>query len=256
MSQLKSGLRTALAVGLGSMLVAGAAHAQLDQALQVARQSTQEGARAQEEINDVADRAGDLEREYLALRQQIEDQRVYVEQQEVFLRSQANELETLEFQLERVGTIERDLTPMLLEMYVGLEEFIQNDLPFQMDVRQPRLDNIEQLLGDSNIPPAEKYRVILNVYEIEAAYGRSLRTYGEEVVIDGVPNEVDVLQFGRVALVRIFQDGSMEIMTQSNPEWRELSGSHANNVQRALRIAQEVTTPDVFVAPLPGPATR
>ena len=76
MSQLKSGLRTALAVGLGSMLVAGAAHAQLDQALQVARQSTQEGARAQEEINDVADRAGDLEREYLALRQQIEDQRV------------------------------------------------------------------------------------------------------------------------------------------------------------------------------------
>ena len=73
---------------------------------------------------------------------------------------------------------------------------------------------------------------------------------------DGVPNEVDVLQFGRVALVRIFQDGSMEIMTQSNPEWRELSGSHANNVQRALRIAQEVTTPDVFVAPLPGPATR
>jgi hypothetical protein len=256
MSQLKSRLRTAIAVGLGSMLVAGAAHAQLDQALQVARQSTQEGARVQQEINDVADRAGDLEREYLALRQQIEDQRVYVEQQEVFLRSQANELEALQFQLERVGTIERDLTPMLLEMYVALEEFVTGDLPFQTDVRRARLDNIEQLLGDAAVPPAEKYRVILNAYEIEAAYGRSLRTYSEEVAIDGVPNEVNVLQFGRVAMVRIFQDGSMEIMTQSNPEWRQLSGSHANNVQRALRIAQEVTTPDVFVAPLPGPATR
>jgi multidrug efflux pump subunit AcrA (membrane-fusion protein) len=256
MSQLKSRLRTALAVGLGSMLVAGAAHAQLDQALQVARQSTQEGARAQQEINDVADRAGDLEREYLALRQQIEDQRVFVEQQEVFLRSQANELEALQFQLERVSTIERDLTPMLLEMYVALEEFIASDLPFQSDVRQRRLDTIQQLLGDAAVPPAEKYRVILNAYEIEAAYGRSLRTYGEEVEIDGVPNEVTVLQFGRVALVRIFQDGSLEIMTKSNPEWRELSGSHANNVQRALRIAQEVTTPDVFVVPLPGPTVR
>lgn len=256
MSQLKSRLRTALAVGLGSMLVAGAAHAQLDQALQVARQSTQEGARAQQEINDVADRAGDLEREYLALTQQIEDQRVFVEQQEVFLRSQANELEALQFQLERVSTIERDLTPMLLEMYVALEEFISNDLPFQADVRQARLDNIEQLLGDAAVPPAEKYRVILNAYEIEAAYGRSLRTYGEEVIVDGVPNEVTVLQFGRVALVRIFQNGDMEIMTQNAPEWRELSGSHANNIQRALRIAQEVTTPDVFVVPLPGPVTR
>lgn len=256
MSHLKSRLRTVLAVGLGSMLVAGAAHAQLDQALQVARQSTQEGARAQQEINDVADRAGDLEREYLALRQQIEDQRVFVEQQEVFLRSQANELEALQFQLERVSTIERDLTPMLLEMYVALEEFIASDLPFQSDVRQARLDNIQQLLGDAAVPPAEKYRVILNAYEIEAAYGRSLRTYGEQVSVDGVPNEVNVLQFGRVALVRIFQDGSLEIMTKTNPEWRPLSGSHANNVQRALRIAQEVTTPDVFVAPLPGPTVR
>ena len=238
------------------MLVAGAAHAQLDQALQVARQSTQEGARAQQEINQVADRVGDLEREYLALRQQIEDQRVFVEQQQVFLRSQQNELETLQFQLERVSTIERDLTPMLLEMYVALEEFIASDMPFQSDVRQARLDNIQRLLGDAGVPPAEKYRVILNAYEIEAAYGRSLRTYGEEVVLDGVPNEVTVLQFGRVALVRIFQDRSMEIMTRANPEWRPLSGGHANNVQRALRIAQEVTTPDVFIVPLPGPATR
>lgn len=256
MSQLKSRLRTALAVGLGSMLVAGAAHAQLDQALQVARQSTQEGARAQQEINQVADRVGDLEREYLALRQQIEDQRVFVEQQQVFLRSQQNELETLQFQLERVSTIERDLTPMLLQMYVALEEFIASDMPFQSDVRQARLDNIQRLLGDAGVPPAEKYRVILNAYEIEAAYGRSLRTYSEEVVLDGVPNEVTVLQFGRVALVRIFQDRSMEIMTRANPEWRPLSGGHANNVQRALRIAQEVTTPDVFIVPLPGPATR
>ena len=256
MSKMKTHLRTVLAVGLGSMLIGGAAHAQLDQALQVARQSTQEGAAAQREIDEVADRAGDLERQYLALRQQIEDQRVFVEQQEVFLRSQQNELEALEFQLERVGTIERDLTPMLLNMYVALQEFIESDLPFQSEVRQARLDNIETLLGDAGTPPAEKYRVILNAYEIEAAYGRSLRTYNEEVEIDGVPDEVTILQFGRVALVRIFQGGGMEIMTKANPEWRPLSSSHATNVQRALRIAQEVTTPDVMVVPLPGPVAR
>lgn len=256
MSKLKARLRTALAVGLGSMLVGGAAHAQLDQALQVARQSTQEGAAAQREIDEIADRAGDLERQYLALRQQIEDQRVFVEQQEVFLRSQQNELEALEFQLERVSTIERDLTPMLLNMYVALEEFIASDLPFQQETRRARLDNIERLLGDAGTPPAEKYRVILNAYEIEAAYGRSLRTYAEEVEIDGVPNEVTILQFGRAALVRIFQDGRLEIMTKTHPEWRSLSSSHATNVQRALWIAQEVTTPDVMVVPLPGPVTR
>mgnify|MGYP002621025067 CR=1 FL=1 len=256
MSKMKTRLRTALAVGLGSILIGGAAHAQLDQALQVARQSTQEGAAAQQQIDEIADRAGDLERQYLALRQQIEDQRVFVEQQEVFLRSQQNELEALQFQLERVSTIERDLTPMLLNMYVALEEFIASDMPFQTDVRQARLANIQELLGDAGTSPAEKYRVILNAYEIESAYGRSLRTYLEEADIDGVPTDVTMLQFGRVAIVRILPDSSMEIMTKSNPEWRPLSSSHATNVQRALRIAQEVTTPDVMVVPLPGPVVR
>ncbi|XBQ15002.1 MAG: DUF3450 domain-containing protein [Oceanicaulis sp.] len=252
MSKKFQAIRMTLAAGATALVCAAGAHAQLDQALQIARQSTQAGAQAQEQIDRLADDADNAERQYLALQEQIEGQRVYLEQQRVFLRSQENELAALQSQLERVGNIERDLTPMMLEMFVALDEFVQQDLPFQMDLRTQRLAEIQEVLGDAGIPPAEKYRLLLNAYEIEASYGRSLRAYTEEVELDGVPVSAEILQIGRVALIRDAGD-RLEMLTKDNPEWRSVPGSMAQDVQRAFRIANEVTTPEVFVAPLPGP---
>jgi len=254
MSNTIKWIRTSLLAGAAA--AAGAAHAQspLDQALQVARQSTQEGAQAQEQINNVADDADDLERQYLALQSQIEDQEVFIEQQEVFLQSQDVEISELNRQLERVDNLEAEIMPMLLEMTVALEEFIEQDLPFQMELRQSRLDRIRDNLGDATVSPAETYRVILNAYEIESSYGRSLRVYEDNVDVDGEAQRVKYLQLGRVALIRDIPDGGMQIMTAKNQERRDLPGRFASNVQRAIRIGEEVTTPEVFIAPLPGPS--
>ena len=45
-------------------------------------------------------------------------------------------------------------------------------------------------------------------------------------------------------------------MTHDNQTWRPVPSSMASNVQRAFRIANEVTTPEVFEAPLPGPTAQ
>ena len=252
MSRTIDAIRTSLMAGAAVLIAAGAAQAQIDTALNVARQSTEAGAQAQSQIDSLADQADDAERQYIALQEQIASQRVFVQQQQVFLRSQENELTSLGRQLERVETIERDLTPMLLEMYVELERFIQSDLPFQIDDRMDLLADIETTLGDPLIPPAEKYRVLLNAYEIESAYGRSLRTYEQQVDFEGTPELARYLQIGRVALIREVA-GTLAIMTKENQEWRPVPGSMSNDVQVAFRIANELTTPDVFPAPLPGP---
>ncbi|MCC5995662.1 MAG: DUF3450 domain-containing protein [Oceanicaulis sp.] len=252
MSKTLKAIRMGMAAGAAALVTAGGAYAQLDDALRTARQSTQEGARAQEQITQLADAADNAERQYLATREEIESQRIFLEQQRVFLMSQENELTALRSQLERVGSIEVDLAPMLLDMYVALEEFINEDMPFQMDVRRERLERIQTALGDANISAAERYRLLLNAYEIEMGYGRSLRAFTEETEVDGAPQAAEVLQIGRVALIRDI-GGNLEIMTQDNREWRPVPGSLAVDVQRAFRIAREVTTPEVFVAPLPGP---
>lgn len=259
MSKTMKWIRSSLVAGVAITAIAGGAQAQsqLDTALQVARQSTADGAAAQEQINQVADAADNLERQYLALTQQIEDQEVFIQQQEVFLQSQAVEIAELQRQLERVDQLESELIPMLLEMTVALEDFVAQDLPFMMDERQARLDNIRTLLADSQISPAETYRVILNAFDIESSYGRGLQVYSEEAEIDGVLEKVKYVQLGRLALIRTVEGASrMDIMTKENQEWQRLPGSYAANVLRATRIGEEVTTPDLFVAPLPGPVSQ
>ena len=256
MVNLKNLVRASLMATVAASAFGGAAVAQLDQTLSVARSNTEDGAQTQRRIDQLDDQRTDIELEYRALLEQIESQRLFVEQQQVFIRSQENEVESLQQQIERVDSIETDLAPMMREMVQNLEEFVNLDLPFRLEGESGRLARIEhlyELVDDPSISPAERYRVILNAYDIEASYGRSLNAYDEEVLEDGVPVQVEVLQIGRVAIIRKYPDGHMTILHNGVSEWQDLPNSYEANVTRAIRIAQEVTTPSVFLSPLPGP---
>ena len=250
-------VRTSLLAAVAVAAIEGSASAQLRETLQTAAQSTRDGVTTQERINNLDDQRTDIELEYRTLLQSIEGQRLFIEQQQVFLRSQENEIESIQQQLERVDTIERDISPMMREMVQSLEEFINLDLPFNLQGPEGRLARIErlyELLDDPDISPAERYRVILNAYDAESAAGRSVRAYDEDILDEsGAAVTVKVLQIGRVALVRRYPNGDMTIMTADSQDWQPLPGSYLSDVTRAIRIAEEVTTPDIFRAPLPGP---
>jgi hypothetical protein len=256
MVNLKNLVRASLMATVAAGAFGGAAVAQLDQTLSVARTNTDEGAQTQRRIDQLDDQRTDIELEYRALLEQIESQRLFVEQQEVFIRSQENEVESLQAQIERVDGIQTDLAPMMREMVQNLENFVNLDLPFRLEGEGGRLARIEhlyELVDDPNVTPAERYRVILNAYEIEASYGRSTTAYDEEILDGGVPVQVTVLQIGRVAMIRQYADGRMTILHNGIDDWQPLPSSYEANVTRAIRIAQEVTTPSIFLIPLPGP---
>jgi Protein of unknown function (DUF3450) len=251
MANLNKWLRTSVAAAVFSVGVAGVADAQLQTALSTGAQSTQAGASTQSQIDSIDDDRTNAELEYRALLQQIESQRLYVAQQEVFIQSQQNELDSLRLQIDSVGNIQRDLIPMLREMVDNLRQFVELDLPFQQGDRLAEVDDLYDLIDDPEISAAEKYRVILNRYEIEGSYGRRLRTYAEVTSIDGTDVTQEILQIGRVALIRD-TEGSLEMLYPGASDWVAVPASFNNDVQRAFRIAREVTTPEVFTVPLPG----
>lgn len=260
MVNLKNMVRASLMAAVAAGAVGGAAMAQqqtLNTMLNEAGNGTQAGAQTQARIDTLDDQRTDIELEYRALLQQIESQRLFVEQQQVFIRSQENEVTSLEQQIERVDNIERDLAPMMREMVALLEEFVTGDLPFQLEGENGRLARIEglyELVDDPNVSQAERYRVILNAYEIEASYGRSLVAYDETVMDGDSPVNVEVLRFGRVGMIRRYPNDRLEMLVAGADGWVDLPGGYLSNFNRALRIAQEVTTPSVFLAPLPGPS--
>ena len=252
MAKMRYWLSASVAAALLTGVAGGAAQAQINDVIRTAQQATQDAAAAQRQIDDLDDDATDMELQYRALQQQIESQRLYIEQQRVFLQSQQNEIASLEQQIGRVDNVGVEILPMMRDMVQNLENFVNLDLPFNVENRQERIANLYEDLDDPEISAAERYRLILNAYDIEASYGRQIDSYEETIDIDGVPTNVTTLRIGRVALIRDMPNGDLMAYTQYNGDWERVSGASDAAVTSAFRIAQEVTTPDLFTAPIPG----
>ncbi len=254
MSKLSLLLRASVAGAVAAAAAAGAASAQLDRAVQVAQQSTTQGQQNQEQVEQLDDQRTDMARQYRALLQQIESQRLFVEQQRVFLNSQQNEIESLQNQLGRVEGVTVELLPMMREMVVNLENFVQLDLPFLMNERIDRIQRLYDALQDPSISEAERYRVILNAYEIEASYGRGIAAY-EGPLTEGGENVVDFLRIGRLMLIYATKDGEeYGYWDRESESWQPLPGDYGLELNKAFRIARNAAAPDLLLAPVPGPS--
>lgn len=258
--------RLALAgAATASLLVAGAPALgqdnNLNSAVNEAESSTSAAAASQARIDALASERGDLFRDYRATLQRIDAQALYVDQQRVFLQSQENEISDLERQITEVEDVLRNLLPMQYEMIENLEQFVNADIPFLRNDRLDRIARLKAVMDNPAVAPAERYRLIVEAYQIEADYGRFLRTWAGPLNRDPTSDEppaddaktVDYLLIGRVAFLFAAQDGSeMGIWNAEAGAWDDLSGSFGTEVRRAVRMAKEVTTPEVFLGPVPG----
>ncbi len=240
---------------VATALVMGApAMAQLTAAVNEAENATAAAAASQDRIDRIADETGDLYREYRAVLNQIESQKLFVDQQRIFVRSQNAEIEDILVQIGEVDNVRKSLLPMQLEMIGRLEDFVNLDIPFLSRDRKKRVADLKVLMNQPDVPPAEKYRKIVEAYQIEAEYGRKLATYEAKFGDDENAPVVDYLKIGRVAYLYMSKDESqLGIWNSETNSWDDLPGSYRLELRKAIRMAKEVASPDVFTAPVPGP---
>ena len=120
------------AAGAIALTAALPAQAQLETALSAARQSSAASAAAQRQIEEADDAAGSAVREYRAVLQQLDNTKLFVKQQQIFLDSQASEINSVRNQLGTVEQIKQGISPMMLRMTVALEDAIKADVPFRV----------------------------------------------------------------------------------------------------------------------------
>lgn len=246
--------RLLLAGGIVGLMSAVPAHAQLERALDIAKSSTAQSAAAQQRAENLDDRAGNAKREYQAVLQQIDNIKLFVDQQDIFLRSQDSEISSLNSQLGTVESIKQGMSPMMLRMAVQLEDFVKGDVPFLMGERLARIDRVKATLGDPSISPAEQYRQVLNAYKIEVAYGQGLESY--EAAHPTRANEVvNYLKYGRVSLIYMTKDSSeVGRYNMETGQFDLLDGVDALKVVKAIRIAKGEAAPDMVTAPVTAPS--
>lgn len=244
--------RAWLACAAAALAVTAAlpAQAQLETALSAARQSTASSAAAQRQVEEADDAAGSAVREYRAVLQQLDNTKLFVAQQQIFLDSQASEINSVRNQLGTVEQIKQGMSPMMLRMSVALEDAVRADVPFRMNERLARVKRVQDALGNPAVSPAEQYRQVLNAYKIEATYGYSTESY-EGVHPEEPGNVVDFIRFGRTSFIFLDKrDGSAKRYDASSNGWVTLDEVDARQIRQTIRVAREQAAPELIYAPV------
>jgi len=225
----------------------------LKEAIEVRNQANEAGASSQDRIDRIADQTDELLRKYREELQQIEALRVYNRQLEKLLESQQQEQASLREQLDNVTVVGREVTPLMLQMVDSLDQFVGLDIPFLLEERRERVAGLKELMDRADVTDAERYRRILEAYQIENDFGRTIEAYRGSLEGEGEGRTVDFLRVGRVALLYQTLDGrEVGAWNQSERTWQQLDGSFRPAIRQGLRIARKQAAPDLLRLPVPA----
>ena len=212
------------------------------------RSSTAAAAASQQRVEQLDDQADTASREFRAVLQQIENIKLFVDQQQIFKDNQDAEIASLNRQLGSVELVKQGMNPMMLKMVVALEDSVNNDLPFLKNERLAEIEKLKAGIGDPDITPADLYRNILDAFKNEVNYGLGVGSYeGAHPTRPG--NVVNFVHFGRTAFIYTTKDESEIARYDINArEWKLLEGADAITYRQATRIAREEAAPAIIYA--------
>lgn len=165
------------------------------------------------------------------------------------VNSQQAEIATLEEQIAGLDQTAADIEPMLERMFSELQQFVAADVPFFPDERMKRLDTLRTLMTNPDAQLSEKFRRLLEAYQIEMEYGRTMDSY-QGKLDDG--REVDFIRLGRISLMYRTVDG-LEVGYWDNQQKKWVAApDYSRAIEQALKIAKQEGAPDLITVPVPA----
>jgi len=226
----------------------------LEDMLGVREEGNDAGAAVQSKIDELSDQTGALSAQYRTALKQIDAIDLYNAQMQDLIIAQQQELESLDDQLHRVDRVGRNVTPLMLRMIDSIDRFVQLDVPFLEEERKARIAELNKTMKRADVTGAEKFRQIMEAYQVENEYGRTIEAYRGSLKLGDREKTVDFLRFGRIALVYQSLDGSEAgVWSQEARDWVPLDSSYRTAIRDGLRIARKQSAPDLIRLPLSAP---
>jgi len=245
-------VRTAMLIIFGLVtLTANAEH--LNDAINVESATNHAAIQSQKKIDKLSDKTRKMLEKYRTATHQTDTLKIYNKHLQDLLSSQQVEKESLQQQLMDIETTQREIVPLILRMLDSLEKFIALDLPFLPHERQERLTKLKDMITRADVTNAEKFRRIIEAYQVENDYGNTIEAYRADLSVAGVSSSVDFLRLGRVALYYQRFDGSETgYWDKESSQWQILSDDYRHSIRNGLRIARKETAPDLLTLPIPA----
>ena len=170
--------------------------------------------------------------------------------QEEQVRSQEEEMASIQRQLVEIDTTNREVLPLMQRMVDTLARFIELDVPFRIEERTATVNNLKSVMERADVSVAEKYRLILEAYQSELDYGRTIEAY-EGKGPDG--RTVEFARLGRVTLLYRTLDGTEAGYWDANAKDWVRDPSYHDAVEEAIRRGNEDGAPELLTVPVPAP---
>jgi len=242
----------------GAVLVFGAASSlagPLETSIAIEQEMNKASQATQRTVDTLADQTLDMSQTYQLTLQSIDSIKRYNRSIEGYINRQEAEMDSIQTQMDGIDATERAVIPMMEDMIETLDQFVAMDMPFLKEERTERVKFLREMMLRADVSNSEKYRKILEAYQVENDYGTSVGAY--EDTLEGEDKTVDFLRVGRVALVWQSRDEQSRAYWDNNSRsWVPLGDEYRKSISEGIKMARGQANLDLVKLPIQAASAR
>src|SRR5262245_15020402 len=208
---------------------------------------------SQKRINDLDDQSREMAQKYNLLVAEAQSMNSYSDQLSVQVKDQNDAIASYNQQLVEIENTAREVMPMMQRMLDQIDRFVELDVPFLLENRRERIQKLKDVMGKSDVAISEKYRRIVEDYQIEMDFGRTLEAYEGKLEGDAAGRTVRFLRIGRVALLYQTMDGEETGYWDKDQKKFVIDNSYRTAVKKGFAVATKQGAPELIEAPVSAP---
>ena len=235
------------------VIVNGGLFAQtVDDVLEADAKRLQLAQASQERINEQVDGTRTLTDQYRAINKEIDGLKVYNRLMTAQVQGQEATLEDIKISMDQVDVINRQIFPLMERMIDGLDQSIELDIPFLKEERVNRIDGLKALMSRSDVSVAEKFRKVMEAYQIELDYGSSAEYYKQSLDLgsDYGVRDYNMLRVGRIGLYFQSDDSSITGIWDVDQNAWIVDDEYRSEIRKGLRMARQLIAPELLLIPV------
>ncbi|MCL9781270.1 DUF3450 domain-containing protein [Vibrio sp. S4M6] len=225
---------------------------ELSSAQAIQNQTNTQSAKSQVKVDASADESIKLRAEIEQLKQQVKNLTIYRDHMAAMIKSQDQEMSSIQSQIGEINKTRQGVVPLMYQMIDGLKQIVATSEPIQLQQREARVAKLQALMSQADVSDAEKYRQIIEAYQIELDYGNKLQQYQSQITLkSGQKVEAQVLHLGRISMIARNPDHSQYwIWDDSTKSWTQADSSLDSNLNQAYQVATKQSTPSLLTLPV------
>ncbi|WP_162932271.1 DUF3450 domain-containing protein [Solimonas sp. K1W22B-7] len=207
---------------------------------------------SQKRVDGLAEQGRDLANDYRTTLRESEGLKLYLQQLRSQLKSQEEEMTVIRQESAELDRTNIEIQPLMVRMLDSLEQFVALDVPFLKQERAGRVEKLKEMMPRADVTVSEKYRRIVEAYQIEMEYGRTIEAYKGKLA----DKEVDFLRVGRVGLFYQTPDGAETgYWDRDKKDWTA-DDDYTEGVKEGLKVAKKQTSPNLLIVPIQAAASK